>query len=158
MTVVPEAMPVPLTLEPMTTEEATGLDETVTEDEPAVVVAVTQVVDAVMYVGERVGESVGVAEGEAVGDGVGTPTSYVGTKVGEAVGALVGLEDGMGVGLPNLYVGDSVGVPRVGSVVGSAVGEAVVEKMTMIGAETDAGFSVAVLMYTILSTELTAVT
>jgi len=53
MTVVPETMPVPLTVEPMTTVEATALeatalDKTVTEDEPAVVVAVTQVVDAVV--------------------------------------------------------------------------------------------------------------
>jgi hypothetical protein len=48
MTVVPETMPVPLTVEPMTTVEATALDNTVTEDEPAVVIAVTQVVDAVV--------------------------------------------------------------------------------------------------------------
>ena len=101
------------------------------------------------------GDTVGEAEGDFDGEGVGTDTSYVGTKVGEAVGALVGLPDGTGVGLPNLYVGDSVGVPREGSAVGTAVGDAVDEKMTMIGS---VALRVAVLMYTTLSTESTAVT
>jgi hypothetical protein len=109
-------------------------------------------------VGERVGDTVGEAEGDSDGEGVGTDTSYVGTKVGVAVGALVGLPDGTGVGLPNLYVGDSVGVPREGSAVGTAVGDAVDEKMTMIGSVAEIALSVAVLMYTTLSTESTAVT
>jgi len=105
-----------------------------------------------------VGDTVGEAEGDSDGEGVGTDTSYVGTKVGVAVGALVGLPDGTGVGLPNLYVGDSVGVPREGSAVGTAVGDAVDEKMTMIGSVAEIALSVAVLMYTTLSTESTAVT
>ena len=104
------------------------------------------------------GDTVGKAEGDFDGEGVGTDTSYVGTKVGEAVGALVGLPDGTGVGLPNLYVGDSVGVPREGSAVGTAVGDAVDEKMTIIGSVAEIALSVAVLMYTTLSTESTAVT
>lgn len=98
----------------------------------------------------------GEAEGTALGSGVGTDMSYVGVKVGDTVGALVGFEEGAGVGLPNLYVGVRVGVPKVGSAVGYALGAAVVRKMRVIGVDFEMSRSVASLMYTTFSENVTS--
>ena len=72
-TVVPSAIPEPVTVLPTTIEENELEEETVMEVLEAVKAAAIDVETADMYVGKNVGPAVGAAEGAALGLGEGEP-------------------------------------------------------------------------------------
>jgi len=125
VTVVPVAIPVPLTGLPTETDDASAVVTTV------LVLMVHEIVtaDSDTVSPTAIAEADDAEETMATYDPDVTATvavafltvMYVGDSVGETVGALLGLAEGSGVGLTAVYVGTSVGL-TVGADEGAALG------------------------------------